>query len=315
MSKEEKELPIAFSLTVHKGSRLLDRILRAIYMPNNVYCIHIDKKSPEVFSKAIRAIIRCLPNVFIAANSVDVIWGHITVVQAQFRCMEELLKSQVKWKYYISLVGQDFPLYDNKQIVKALQGLNNTNNIESYPMAKRELSRINFVYILKENHRNVRTNKPKGPPPHKILICKGSTHIIAIREFVEFVLHGQIGKDFYEFLKDTAVPDETIYSSLQRHPGVPGGINGNQPTWIPRAMYWISKETSGICHGEWVRQLCWITFQDLRWTLGEEKKDKLFVHKIPFNFNEELIECILVARQGRKYDTATWKTNTTSRDL
>ena len=315
MSKEEKELPIAFSLTVHKGSRLLDRILRAIYMPNNVYCIHIDKKSPEVFSEAIRAIIRCLPNVFIAANSVDVIWGHITVVQAQFRCMEELLKSQVKWKYYISLVGQDFPLYDNKQIVKALQGLNNTNNIESYPMAKRELSRINFVYILKENNQIVRTHKPKGPPPHKISICKGSTHIIAIREFVEFVLHGQIGKDFYEFLKDTAVPDETIYSSLQRHPGVPGGINGNQPTWIPRALIWINRETSGICHGEWVRQLCWITFQDLRWALGEEKKDKLFVHKIPYNFNEELIECILVARQGRKYDTATWKTNTTSRDL
>ena len=53
--------------------------------------------------------------------------------------------------------------------------------------------------------------------------------------------------------------------------------------------------------------LCWITFQDLRWVLGEEKKDKLFVHKVPFEFNEELIECILVATQGRKYDTAMWK--------
>ena len=53
--------------------------------------------------------------------------------------------------------------------------------------------------------------------------------------------------------------------------------------------------------------LCWITFQDLRWVLGEEKKDKLFVHKVPFEFNEELIECILVATQGRKQDTAMWK--------
>ena len=75
---------------------------------------------------------------------------------------------------------------------------------------------------------------------------------------------------------------------------------GNQPTWIPRALYWISKETRGICRGKWVRQLCWITFQDLRWALGEKKKDKLFFHKDPFKFNEELIECILVARQGRK---------------
>ena len=313
MSKEEEELPIAFGLTVHKDSRLLDRILRAIYMPNNVYCIHIDKKSTEVFSKAIRAIIRCLPNVFIAANSVDVLWGHITVVQAQFSCMEELLKSQVKWKYYISLVGQDFPLYDNKQIVKALQGLNNTNNIESYPMAKRQLSRMKAVFILKENHQIYKTKKPKGPPPHNITIYKGSTHIIAIREFVEFGLHGQIGKDFYEFLKDSKIPDETIYSSLQRHPGVPGGINGNQPRWIARALYWGDVKTSKVCRGKWVRKLCWITFQDLSWALGEENKGKLFVHKIPFNFNEELIECILLARQGRKYDTAIWNTN--SRDL
>ena len=313
MSKEEEELPIAFGLTVHKDSRLLDRILRAIYMPNNVYCIHIDKKSTEVFSKAIRAIIRCLPNVFIAANSVDVLWGHITVVQAQFSCMEELLKSQVKWKYYISLVGQDFPLYDNKQIVKALQGLNNTNNIESYPMAKRQLSRMKAVFILKENHQIYKTKKPKGPPPHNITIYKGSTHIIAIREFVEFGLHGQIGKDFYEFLKDSKIPDETIYSSLQRHPGVPGGINGNQPRWIARALYWGDVKTSKVCRGKWVRKLCWITFQDLSWALGEENKGKLFVHKIPFNFNEELIECILLARQGREYDSAMWNTN--SRDL
>ena len=38
-----------------------------------------------------------------------------------------------------------------------------------------------------------------------------------------------------------------------------------------------------------------------------EKKDKLFVHKVPFEFNEELIECILMATQGRKYDTAMWE--------
>ena len=316
MSKEEEELPIAFGLTVHKDSRLLDRILRAIYMPNNVYCIHIDKKSSEVFRKAIQAIIRCLPNVFIAANSVDVTWGHISVVQAQFSCMEELLKSQVKWKYYISLVGQDFPLYDNKQIVKALQGLNNINNIGSFPMMDKSESslRTKFVYILKQNHKMYRTNKTKGLPPHNITIYKGSTHIIAIREFVEFGLHGQIGKDFYEFLKDSNIPDETIYSSLQRHPGVPGGINGNQPRWIARALYWSGGvKTSKVCRGKWVRKLCWITFQDLTWALGEENKGKLFVHKIPFNFNEELIECILLARQGRKYDTAMWNTN--SRDL
>ena len=147
-------------------------------------------------------------------------------------------------------------------------------------MPRSELGRTKFVFILK-NGRTYKTQKPKGPPSHNISVYKGSTHIVAIRQFVEFVLHGHIGKDFYQFLKDSRTPYETIYSSLQRHPGVPGEINGNQPTWIPRALHWI-KENSGICRGKWVRMLCWITFQDLRWVLGEEKKDKLFVHKVPF---------------------------------
>lgn len=46
---------------------------------------------------------------------------------------------------------------------------------------------------------------------------------------------------------------------------------------------------------------------DLRWAVGENNKEKLFVHKIPFDFNEELIECIIEARQGREYATAAWK--------
>ena len=200
VSKEEEQLPIAFGLTVHKGACLLERLLRAIYMPNNVYCIHIDKKASAVFRTAIMAIIRCLSNVFIAENSVDVVWGHITLVEAQFSCMEELLKSPVKWKYYISLVGQDFPLYDNKQIVRALQGLNNTNNIISSPMPEHFSYRVNFVHILKGQGVRKRTNIPKVPPPHNISIYKGSTHIIALREFVDFALHSQIAKDFYEFL-------------------------------------------------------------------------------------------------------------------
>ena len=151
--------------------------------------------------------------------------------------MEELLKSTVKWKYYISLVGQDFSLYDNKQIVKALSGLNNVNNIVSRPVSKKLQNRTKYVHLLIVN-KVVMTGQPKLPPPHNISIYKGSTHIIALREFIAFVLHSQIAKDFYEFLKGTFIPDETIYSSLQRNPQAPGGINGNQPKTISRVLAW-----------------------------------------------------------------------------
>jgi len=307
VTTEEQQLPIAYGFTIHKGARLFERILQAIYMPNNVYCIHIDTKSPKIFHKAIQAMIRCLPNVFVAKKSTRIDWGHFTVVQAQINCMEELLQSTVKWKYYISLTGQDFPLYDNRQIVRALKRLNNTNNIAAGPMPKKEQARTKVAWELK-NHRFFKTDRIKPQAPNNISIRKGSTHIVAIREFVEFVLHSQIGKDFIEFLKDTLIPDETLYSSLHQHPMAPGGIQGKQPTWIPRALYWLgSEETRHLCHGTWIRALCWISIKDLRWAFGEEKAEKLFVHKIPFNFGDSLLECILLGRQGREYPSPLWK--------
>ena len=312
VTKEEQQLPIAFGFTVHKEARLFERILQAIYMPNNVYCIHIDKKAPDVFRRAIKAMIRCLPNVFISANSTDVVWAHFSVVQAQINCMGELLQSSVKWKYYISLVGQDFPLYDNRQIVAALQSLNNTNSIESFPMPKLNKGRSEFVHILK-NRVIYRTRRAKQPLPHNISIYKGSTHIVAIRDFVEFALHSKIGKDFIEFLKDTYVPDETVYASLQQHPLAPGGIRGKQPYYIPRALHWFDRYPE--CHGTWVRTLCWIAIEDLSWALGSTMKEKLFVHKIPFDFNDDLLECILVARQERKYNTTVWKQDGNQEDI
>jgi len=194
--------------------------------------------------------------------------------------------------------------YDNRQIVAALQRLNNSNSIESFPMPEHNKDRTRMVHALK-NHGIYNTGVAKPPPPHNITIYKGSTFIIAIREFVEFVLHSKIGKDFIEFLKDTAVPDETVYASLQQHPLAPGGIRGEQPRYIPRALQWDDHYHK--CHGTSVRSVCWISIEDLRWALGREIKERLFVHKIPFDFNDDLIECILLARQGRKYNTTRWK--------
>ena len=35
---------------------------------------------------------------------------------------------------------------------------------------------------------------------------------------------------------------------------------------------------------------------NMGWVVGENNKEKRFVHTIPFDFNEQLIECIIEAR-------------------
>ena len=308
-SDTELDFPIAFTISAYKSAQLLEKLLQAIYMPQNIYCIHIDLKSPETFRSAVAEMTRCLPNVFLTLKRVDVIYPHISILYAQFNCMEDLLKTGKDWKYLINLVGQDFPLYNNRELVSALRGLNGKNNIESFyhSLVKQ---RTEYAFEFKRQAGGLdhgayvyrKTSRKKSPPPFGIELFKGANHVALTKAFVEYILFNKTARVFMEWLSDTKSPPETFYASLQRHPGVPGGLLGKQPQFIMRAINWFKEDRKNfVCHGEWVRKICWIDVRDLRWVLGQSMRKKLFVQKISFDFDDNLLRCLSIARQRRSY--------------
>jgi hypothetical protein len=54
-------------MVIHEKIEMFERLLNAAYTPQNVYCVHVDMKSPEPFIKAVEAITSCFPNVFVAS--------------------------------------------------------------------------------------------------------------------------------------------------------------------------------------------------------------------------------------------------------
>ena len=72
------------------------------------------------------------------------------------------------------------------------------------------------------------TEVKKSPCPVNMTITKGSVHITASRAFVNFTLHDKRAIEFREWVKDTGVPDETFFTSLNFSPqlGVPGSYKG-----------------------------------------------------------------------------------------
>ena len=311
-SDDELDFPIAFTISVYKSAQLLEKLLQAIYAPQNIYCIHIDLKSSDTFRAAVTEMIRCQPNVFLATKSVDVIYPHISILYAQFNCMEDLVRTGKNWKYLINLVGQDYPLYSNRELVKALRSLSGKNNVQSFyhPDIIRR-TEYAYEFELKTGGRDhgtyeyFKTSKKKAPPPFNIKLYKGANHAALTKAFVEYILFNETARAFIEWLSDTKSPPETFYSSLQQHPGVPGGVVGQQPVFIMRAINWIEKDQASRpnyeCHGEWVRLICWIDIWDLQWVLGRTMREKLFVQKIPFNFNDDVLRCLSIARQRRSY--------------
>jgi len=107
-----------------------ERLLRSIYRPQNLYCIHIDLKAHEPVRKAVEAIVACFTNVFTTSRSVDVQWAQFSIIEPELICMEELLLRNKRWKYFINLTGQEFPLKTNWDIVRILKAFDGSNNVE-----------------------------------------------------------------------------------------------------------------------------------------------------------------------------------------
>uniref|UniRef100_A0A5K3FXB7 NAD(P)-dependent oxidoreductase n=1 Tax=Mesocestoides corti TaxID=53468 RepID=A0A5K3FXB7_MESCO len=62
---------------------------------------------------------------------VAVHWGYESVLVPQITCAKQALRSRGTWKYLVNLVGQDFPLRTNMELVAALKALNGSSLVES----------------------------------------------------------------------------------------------------------------------------------------------------------------------------------------
>ncbi len=296
----EREFPLAYSLVVHQDAALVERLLRAIYMPHNIYCIHYDLKSTDTFISAMKGLARCIPNIFIASKLERVQYAGFSRLKADLNCLSDLLDSEVKWKYVINLCGQDFPLRTNAELVSDLKELNGKNMVESkWPGGKQW--RWTYHHLLKDSNSEyysspVTTSEKKSPPPHNIAMFVGSAYFTLSREFVFFVNQSPIASDFLAWTEDTYSPDEHFWATLVRVPGVPGEVPSSDPEISElvsksRLVKWSYHERILYppCTGVHVREVCIYGAAELRWLLNY---GHWFANKVDPKVDPVLMKCL-----------------------
>ncbi|XP_033758606.1 beta-1,3-galactosyl-O-glycosyl-glycoprotein beta-1,6-N-acetylglucosaminyltransferase-like [Pecten maximus] len=300
LTEEEENFPIAYSMIVFKELEQTERLLRAIYRPQNFYCIHIDSKSPNDFRDTLTGIAGCFDNVFITNISVDVRWGTFTVVEPELICMKELWKYK-SWKYLINLTGQEFPLRSNAELVKILKVYNGANDLEG------TVKRANTGRWAKA-----------GSPPAGIRPVKGSVHITVNRDFVDYVLHNQTAIDFLNWTRGVDIPDECFFASLNHNPhlGIRGTYKGEPETstdvkpFLTRFKNWGGEPFDWPCHGKRVRMICIFGVEDLPLLA---QRPELFVNKLYWDFEPFALDCMeeLIYNRTRDGYLQTTKFDTT----
>lgn len=309
VTEEERDFPIAYSLVVHKYAWMVERLIRAIYSPVNIYCIHYDEKSPVHFKSAIEGLASCLPNVFIASKKEVVYYAHITRLKADLNCLSDLLRSEVNWKYVINLCGQDFPLRTNIELVSELKKLNGANMLETTHPTKNKKKRFTIQHELRDHNFEYKkkpkaTNQPKAPPPHGIEIFAGNAYFILSRDFIVYMNSSAEVKDFLDWSEDTFSPDEHFWATLVRIPGVPGGIPRSHPditalTSKTRLVKWSYQEKKLYppCTGIHRRSICIFGAAELRWLLNY---GHWFANKFDLNVDPVIIQCLEEKLMERK---------------
>nr|XP_034333294.1 uncharacterized protein LOC117691383 [Crassostrea gigas] len=91
LTDDERDFPIAYSILVYESPEQFEILLRAIYRPQNAYCVHVDRKTTENVFNEFSCIAQCFPNVKLASKRMEVEWGKIGIVLAELSCMKDLL--------------------------------------------------------------------------------------------------------------------------------------------------------------------------------------------------------------------------------
>lgn len=303
-SQEELDFPLAFTIKMHTNADQGEQLLRTIFRPHNVYCIYVDRKTIKQIYNIMQQLSFCFENVFIVEGRQRVTYASIDLVHAELECMRVLMKSRVKWKYYINLTGQEFPLRTNLEIVQILKSLNGANDVESYNFPDYLQYRYKHKYIRVKN-KLVETNNTHPPFRYPIKMRKGSAYAMLTYGFVNFTLHDDVSEEFIDWLSETYSPEETLFATLNSLPWAPGGYSletsEDNATFLSRAIKWQMKRAD--CGGRWVRSVCVFGPSDLSWLV---KQPQVIANKFDIGVDTTSVDCLeeLIRFRTRHPDTA-----------
>ncbi|XP_058419378.1 beta-1,3-galactosyl-O-glycosyl-glycoprotein beta-1,6-N-acetylglucosaminyltransferase 7-like [Diceros bicornis minor] len=271
LSAEEGNFSLAYIITLHKELATFVQLLRAIYVPQNVYCIHIDKKAPRKYKTAVQTLVNCFENIFISSKREKGAYTGFPRLQADINCMKDLVRSKFQWNYVINLGGQDFPIKTNKEIIHYIRSKwkdkNITPGVLQPPNTK---SKTSQPELTPGGSVYVSPNKRfKDEPPCNLTIYFGSAYYVLTRKFVEFVLTDSRAKDMLRWSKDIHSPERHYWVTLNRLKDAPGATPNTGWKGHVRAIKWRNGEGNvhDGCKGRYVQDSCVYGPGDLPWII------------------------------------------------
>ena len=228
---------IAYLILVHRYPNQFKRLFKAIYHPANHYLIHVDKRSGVELQTEIEKFLSGYPNASML-KSENALWGGFSLVEAELRGIQELLKMGAKWDFFINLSAQDFPLKSQKQIMDFLGQNKGRDFIKVANQGKVRPDTLNRIeyYVTESGDNIIEAPRMKRPFLNGVTPYIGNQWMILSRRFCEFVTHSPEVERFKEFYRHTFIADEGFFQTVIMNTSYKSTlVNDDKRTidWVP----------------------------------------------------------------------------------
>ena len=209
-----RHVRIAYFIMVHHKPEAFKAMFQKIYTRDQFYLVHIDRKAKFEVIEEIQLYLIQFPNVYIP-ESINIITGGFSMVQAELDAMEFLLNVSPEWDYFINLSGEDYPL-KSQNIIRNFLTVNNGRNYLLYYDQKfyrpDTLQRIqnHFTELsYKISSLIYKREFMKGVIPYI-----GSKWFIFTRNTCAFLANNKKVMDFEEYYLHTFLPAESFFQTV-----------------------------------------------------------------------------------------------------
>ncbi|KAI0566057.1 Xylosyltransferase family GT14 [Gracilaria domingensis] len=232
---------------------MLPSLMEAIWHPDNIYAIHIDKRTPPELMEPVH---RLLDNANYSSNvhlipRQYVTYLAITTVLNTLNGMSFLLDQDDTWDYFINLSGADYPLvtpdqmrdvFGHPEVIDKKLSFVQTTNYSNAVTGKVYNNRFYRVPIDSATYSVIRPHDPYGEEtmadpcirgclhtpgkvPHPLFeseqplvhIVKSEAWIILHRSAAEYAVHSGLSRQLIAFFANVHVPEEFFFSTLLTH--------------------------------------------------------------------------------------------------
>ena len=304
ISETERNFPLAFELLLYYQQNLLlqhIRLLKYLYRPHNIYCIHIDKKSPKWWTDGLRQFTKCFNNIFISTKQVHIVYGSVSILDAHLSCLKDLVNVTADWRYVITLNSPEVPLVTNKEMVDTLIKMNGTNAITVFKDVFTEKGNA-YEWLWHKQIVDDKQYKKKyirsrlGPIPYNLTVYKSAESVNSAmsREFVKFIFTDKRALALRKRLEYVHAAEEFFFATLYKLKDAPGNHytlkkHVTKPI-VSRAFWNIYPKKTECVEKYFIHNICILSVSDLPYL--KNIANTWFFNKYRIDYDHVVMDCM-----------------------